>query len=157
MKIFYYCYGSAHSSVVAAAIHTGYLPMDRIPEYKEFIKLPYYDKTKNNEIGTPFFMGKDEFENEIFIIGMTNERELIKKIIISYLKECGIDHNQIYMVGTLQLVNLKTKIGGILSRRLGLVFPGRPLTIKGIQERYFDFVDLVKEVKKKFNEINFLT
>ncbi|MGB9813135.1 MAG: DUF3189 family protein [Thermovenabulum sp.] len=152
MKIFYYCYGSAHSSVIAAAIHVGYLPKDRIPKDEEFLKIPYFDKTDNYEIGTPFLMGKDEYGNEVYIIGMTNEREMIKKTIISFLKESGIDLNQIHMVDTLHLVNLKTKIGGLLSRRFKLVNVGRPLTIRGIQEKYFDFVNLVMKVKRRMSE-----
>ncbi|MGB3963216.1 MAG: DUF3189 family protein, partial [Tepidanaerobacteraceae bacterium] len=35
MKIFYCCYGSAHSSVVAASIHLGLLPSDRVPTSRE--------------------------------------------------------------------------------------------------------------------------
>jgi hypothetical protein len=31
MKIIYHCYGGTHSSVIAAAIHLGLLPEDRVP------------------------------------------------------------------------------------------------------------------------------
>ncbi|MCG0274700.1 MAG: DUF3189 family protein [Thermosediminibacteraceae bacterium] len=148
MKIFYCCYGSAHSSVVAASIHLGLLPKDRVPKYQEFERLPYYDKTNSLEIGTPFFMGRDEREMEVYIIGMMNQRELIKRAIISFLEQSKVDTKDIIFVDTLPLVNLKTKIGGILSRRIGLVTLGRPLTIRGIQERYFEFVKLVENVKQ---------
>lgn len=148
MKIFYCCYGSAHSSVVAASIHLGLLPKDRVPEYQEFERLPYYDKTNSLEIGTPFFMGRDEREMEVYIIGMMNQRELIKRAIISFLEQSKVNTKDIIFVDTLPLVNLKTKIGGILSRRIGLVTLGRPLTIRGIQERYFEFVKLVENVKQ---------
>lgn len=153
MKVFYYCYGSAHSSVVAAAIHLGYLPTDRVPSDIEFINLPYYDKTKSSEIGTPFFMGYDNCRNEIFIIGMGRERNLVRKTIISFLKHNKKDIGDILMVNTLRNVNIKTKIGGFLSRGLGLVPLGRPLTIRGIQEKYLDFVDMVDGVKVKLRDL----
>lgn len=153
MKVFYYCYGSAHSSVVASAIHLGYLPTDRIPEAKEFLKLPYYDKTNPYEIGKPFYIGDDDKGNQVFIIGMASERELVKRAIISYLKLNGKDVGQILMVNTLRNVNIKTKLGGFLSRRLGFVSFGRPLTIKGIQEEYVNFVDMVTGVKLKLKEL----
>lgn len=149
MKIFYYCFGSAHSSVVAASIHLGMLPTDRVPKPHEFIMLPHYDKTSSFEIGTPFIMGRDEFNSEIYILGMSNERELVKNAILSFASKCGINTDYIMMIDTLQNVNLKTKIGGYMSRRLGFVRLGRPLTIKGIQEKYSDFLDLVKKVKEK--------
>lgn len=153
MKVFYYCYGSAHSSVVAAAIHIGYLPTDRIPSATEFINLPHYDKTKSSEIGIPFFMGYDNCGNEIFIIGMGRERNLVRKTIISFLKYNKKDIGNILMVNTLRNVNIKTKIGGFLSRGLGLVSLGRPLTIRGIQEKYLNFVDMVDGVKVKLRDL----
>jgi len=78
MRIFYCCYGSTHSSVVAASIHLGLLPIERIPTSNEIKRLPYYDKIETSEIGTPFYMGKDEFNSEIFILGMANHRKLKK-------------------------------------------------------------------------------
>lgn len=148
MKIFYCCYGSAHSSVVAAAIHLGWLPEDRVPELEEIEKLPHYDKTASAEIGTPFFMGKDRKGAEIYIIGMASQRLLVKNAIVSFLQHSGVEPEDVIFVDAIPLVNLKTKIGGILSRRMGLVSVGRPLTIRGVQERYFDFVKMVKEVKR---------
>lgn len=148
MKIFYYCYGSAHSSVVAASIHLGMLPTDRLPCAEEFKNLPHYDKTETYEIGTPFFMGIDEYGVEVYIIGMTSERQMVIKAIYSFLTESGVDVNDLVMVDSLRNVNLKTKIGGFISRRLGFVAIGRPLTIKGIQEKYIGFISLVEDVKE---------
>lgn len=147
MKIFYYCYGSAHSSVVAASIHLGMIPTDKIPTAVDFQNLPHYDKTPSDKIGTPFFMGSDEYENNIYIIGMGPDRDLVKKTIKSYLKYNDRYLEDSLMISTLECVNFKTKLGGFLSRRLGFVSLGRPLTIKGIQEKYYDFVKLVKKVK----------
>jgi hypothetical protein len=153
MKIFYCCYGSAHSSVVAASIHLGLLPVERIPTSKEIEHLPHYDKTESFEIGTPFFMGRDEYDSEIFILGMASERKLIKKAILSFLKHLSLDTQDLMMIDALKNVNLLTKIGGFTSRRLGLVRIGRPLTIIGIQQKYRHFVKLVQGVKKRELEI----
>ncbi len=90
MKIFYYCYGSAHSSVLAAAIHTGMLSTKIIPSIAEIINLPYYDKTETPQIGTPFFFGYDELDNEVFIIGMKSDKELVLNSIQSLLQNMGV-------------------------------------------------------------------
>lgn len=149
MKIFYCCYGSAHSSVVAASIHLGLLPTNRIPTSREFTVLPHYDKTESFEIGIPFFMGKDEYDSEIFILGMASERRLIKKAILSFLTHAGVNTHDLMIIDTLKSANFLTKVGGFTSRRLGFVKIGRPLTILGIQQKYQDFVKLVTDVKKR--------
>ncbi len=105
MRIFYYCYGSTHSSVVAASIHLGLLPVERIPNSNEIKHLPYYDKVETSEIGTPFYMGKDEFNSEIFILGMANHRKIIKKAILSFLEHSGSDPRDLLMIDTLKNVN----------------------------------------------------
>ncbi len=148
-KIFYCCYGGAHSSVVAASIHLGLLPMDRIPVSSEFKCLPHYDKTESHEIGIPFFMGKDEYCTDVYILGMANQRSLVKKAILSFLMCLKVDPLNLRLVDTLDNVNLITKIGGFFSRKLGMVKIGRLLTIIGIKQKYWDFVRLVANVKKK--------
>ena len=40
VKIIYSCYGGAHSSIIASAIHMGYLPTDRIPSVEEILSTP---------------------------------------------------------------------------------------------------------------------
>jgi hypothetical protein len=148
MKVVYCCYGGTHSSVVTASIHLGMLPSDKIPSSFEIERLPYYDKVEPNEIGTPFFMGKDELGCEVYIIGMINQKQVVKKAIKSFLENSGIDTEDLLMINTLGNVNIVTKFGGFISRRLGLVKVGRQLTIWGIRQKYFDFVRLAQEVKK---------
>lgn len=149
MKVFYCCYGSAHSSVVAASIHLGMLSERGKPSIKDLINLPHYDKTRSYQIGIPFFMGTDEKGRDIYIIGMGGEKQMIKRAIISLLYELKVPDNEYVFVDTLHLTNFITKIGGVLSRRLGIIFLGRPLTAIGIRMKFFDFVNLVKHVKNE--------
>lgn len=148
MNIVYYCYGSAHSSVMAAGIHLGRLPMDRVPRAEEIENLPRYDQAKPSEIGTVFYMGQDEYDNPIYIVGMGSHRNLVKRAIISFLEISGVDTSDLILISTLESINFKTRLGGFTSRRLGLVNFGRPLTIKGLQEKYHYFCDLVQRVKE---------
>ncbi len=151
MKIIYHCYGSAHSSVVCAAIHMGLLPTDRRPSGKELMQLSRFDRTTSEEIGTVFFIGRDDHDNEVCILGMAGAKRLVKNTIYSLLELFDISTKDIVLVETLKHVNLITKIGGILSRRFGLVSIGRPLVISGIRKNYFDYVNLVKSVKESLS------
>lgn len=148
MKVFYYCYGSAHSSVISAAIHTGMVGIDHIPTPDEILHLPHYDKTENPEVGTPFFYGYDEMDNEVYIIGMAADKPLVLNSVQSFLKDCGVSAASYVFINTLDNVGIKTRIGGFLSRGLGIVVIGRPLTIRGIMDAYFDFVKLVMTTKR---------
>jgi hypothetical protein len=147
MKIFYHCYAGAHSSVVASALHCGKLPLQRVPTQEEIMAVPYYDRTTPEMIGTPYLMGYDEFGNEVYFIGMRRGSKLVKQAILSFMHICKLPHEQVHFIDALHVINLSTKIGGGLSRRLGCICFGRRLSAWGIQRCYQGFVDLVQHVK----------
>lgn len=148
MIIIYSCYGSAHSSVVAAAIHVGMLPVDRVPGYSEIVSIPHYDRTDSELIGFPFFMGVDCYGNHVYIVGMKNGKKLVKDIIYQYLKGYGIEE-QLLIVDALKTIGMVTKIGGFISRKLHLIKIGRPLTVWGIRKNYSKFIKLVQDTKNR--------
>lgn len=147
MKVIYHCYGSSHSSVIAAAIHLGWLPSDRIPAPREIMSLPHYDQTEPGEIGTCFRMGTDEAGREVYIIGMGPAKGIARRVMESVFKMCGVPDGDYVLVDTLPNVGFVTKVGGFLSRAVGLVRVGRPLTVWGIRRSYPEFVRLVGELK----------
>lgn len=149
MKIFYYCFGSAHSSVVASCLHLGKLPKTRIPQADEIDNLPYYDRTESHQIGTPFFMGVDEFGHQIYILGMGSYRKIVKNSLKDIMEIYHISPEEVLFIDSLKAVNLTTRIGGFLSRALGWISIGRPLTINGIRKNYSEYIDLVVNTKKK--------
>jgi hypothetical protein len=148
MKIFYHCYAGAHSSVVASALHCGKLPLERIPSLTEITAVPYYDQTTPDMIGTPFFMGHDEFGNDVYFIGMRRRSDIVMRAIYSFYDLYQLPIHQTRFVDALHVINLSTKIGGGLSRRLGCVGIGRSLSAWGIQRCYPGFIDLVQSVKQ---------
>jgi hypothetical protein len=148
MKVIYHCFGSSHSSVVAANIHVGNLPMDRIPTRQEIIALPHFDKTESKQIGIPFFIGKDEWNNDVYIIGMTHKKNIVRTAIISLLNIFNIAQTEIILINALEHINIMTKIGGFLSRGIGFTFIGRPIVLYGIQACYSNLINLVDKTKK---------
>lgn len=148
MKVIYNCYGSAHSSVLAAGIHVGLLPEDRVPTFGEITALPHYDQTETEEIGTIYYFGEDELGSQVYILGMKSSPKVVKRAIFSMLEEFDIDRTELVLVDSLPYVNNMTRIGGFLSRGLGLVKIGRPLTVYGLQKSYSRFVNLVQGVKR---------
>lgn len=153
MKIIYYCYGGTHSSVLAAAIHTGKLSNNKIPSKEEIYALPLYDKVTGAELGSPFYYGKDELSNEIYVLGLGTKRLLIKEFLLDYLKLFDINTEEVMLIAALPYVNFFTKLGGVLSRRLGLIFLGRPLVTYTLQRLYPDYTELVEHVKKRLKNM----
>ncbi|AZO95353.1 DUF3189 family protein [Halocella sp. SP3-1] len=151
MIIIYHCYGGAHSSVLSAGIHTNRLPVDRVPSRKEILKLPYFDKTEGQEIGIPFYFGKDEYNNKVYIQGMGRAEKIVLNTLDSFLEEKKINKNLVYVQNTLKKVNILVRIGGFMSRGLGMVFPGRLLTVYGLQLAYPNFIELVRTVKEEIS------
>ncbi len=154
MIIIYHCYGGAHSSVLSAAIHIGLLPNDRKPGKRDILQIPYFDKTTSNQIGIPFYYGNDVYNNRIYIQGMGGSDKVVKQLLKDLMEKYNIPEEDVIIVDTLKNVNILVRIGGFLSRGMGLVFPGRILTVLGLRLNYSKFINTVSRVKAKIAEFN---
>jgi len=147
MKIIYCCYGGSHSSVTAAAIHLGMLPVTGIPSSRQLLSVPYYDQQTGKDHGFFHYMGKDEYENQIYIVGKHNLGNYFEEIIRQVAEVFSLDQNEFALINTMPYVNLTMMIGGFLSRRLGMVGLGRPIVCYGTKKAYDNLVNLVNRIK----------
>lgn len=143
MKVIYHCYGGAHSSVVAAALHLGLLDKGRPPSAQELLNLPYYDKTDGNDFGTMHFMGIDKCSNPVYAAGKKNMGEKYSKILMGIAEILGVEE-ELLLVDCFKRINWSMKLGGFTSRRLNLVYLGRPILNWGTQRAFSSLVDLVE-------------
>ncbi len=149
MKIVYHCYGGAHASPTAAAIHLGILPADRVPHWSEFKKIPYFDRITHLEHGKLIFIDKDQNNHEIYVLGRRNTAKLVIKIIQEFYKLTG-DPSEFYFVDCVQLFNPLMVTGGYSSRALGWIGFGRPIVTMGT---IISYPILVSKVKKTWKHI----
>jgi hypothetical protein len=143
MNIIYHCFGGAHSSVTAAALHLGLLPRDRRPTLEELMAIPYFDNTDNSHFGSIRFMGLDEYKNAVYVLGKKSLGDRYTNILHGTAEILGVRH-QVLAVNTMPHVNWVMKIGGFISRRAGMVILGRPLVGIGTQKAYSALVNLVE-------------
>ncbi|HQA07716.1 MAG TPA: DUF3189 family protein [Syntrophomonadaceae bacterium] len=143
MNIIYHCFGGAHSSVTAAALHLGLLAKDRLPTVEELMAIPYFDNTDNNDFGSIRFMGLDEYKNAVYVLGKKSLGDRYTNIIHGTAEILGVRH-QVLAVNTMPNVNWIMKIGGYISRRIGMVLVGRPLVGIGTRKAFFALVNLVE-------------
>ncbi|KAB3538559.1 DUF3189 family protein [Alkaliphilus pronyensis] len=148
MKIIYSCYGGAHTSIVAASIHLNLLPTDRVPFIKEIMSIPYYDYITNSSIGIPLYMGRDNQSNDIYVLGMGACRTQLTELIYNYALYCNIHSKKhLHVVNSIALINLPVRVGGFMSKKLKLMYIGKPITAYGIRKDYRLYAELVQNVK----------
>ena len=149
MHIIYHCVGGAHSSVIASAIHLGMLPKTRVATNREILSIPYYDKITREQYGRIIHRGIDEYGNNIY----TLSRQFSGSLIIRALSDLSVilsgNENSVIFVNVSPAVNTSMKIGGFLSRRLHLIWPGRPIVLWGSRRAYMDIVNIVRDIKEK--------
>ncbi|MGF7185023.1 hypothetical protein GGQ84_001108 [Desulfitispora alkaliphila] len=153
MEIIYHCFGGAHSSVTAAAIHLGMLPEESVPTSKQLIDTPFYDKQENDDHGTIKHIGTDNMGNEVYIVGRRGLDSDFETFLEDFMKLNKVQANLI-IVGTLSGVNIYMRLGGYLSRKLRLTWIGRPLVLYGTKKAHMDFVKIVHQTKKQLEQEN---
>lgn len=148
MKVIYHCYGGAHSSVIAAAIHLEQLNTGEKPTPDDILKCAYFDEVPPEKQGVIHYLGKDEGGHDIFNVGLGSAGTIAEKAFPDLLEIYGQTSEDLYMVNTLGCVNFPMRLGGFISRRLKLVNLGRPLVLKGSIMAYPSLVNLVQKVKE---------
>lgn len=136
MKVIYHCYGGAHSSVTAANIHLGRLPRDRVPNYDELVHQNFFDRQKAEDTGKIIHMGTDAQGNDIYVVGRRSRPCLLENVVNGLSEFFGISMSGYIIADMSSCVSLTMKLGGFLSRRMGLVSMGRPIVTWGTRRNY---------------------
>ncbi len=154
MKIFYYCHSGVHASVVTAGIHLGLLPGDKTASTKEILALPHFDDRQGYPAGTPFFIGKDEWGNQVYTLPVGNEKLLVPRTVRRFLDLYGLPRNGVRLVDALKYTTAALKWGGYLSLDLGLKAVGRPLVLASIRRTYPNYVKQVRRLQEELGYLN---
>lgn len=148
-KIVYCCYGGTHSSPVAAAIHLGWLPRDRVPTRDELMAVPFFDRMTSADRGRVMLAGVDALGREVFVLGRGAEARGIPAAVASGWALAGGAADGLVFVDTLRCVNWFMRIGGFLSRGAGWTRVGRPIVLYGTQRAYKALLRLVEKVERE--------
>ncbi|MEW6031384.1 MAG: DUF3189 family protein [Bacillota bacterium] len=136
MIVIYHCYGGAHSSVVAAAVHLGLLPQDRPPTARELCSIRYFDKQDQSDHGRIRPMGTDAEGHAVFLLGRRNCPGLLERSVREVARHVGVGTEDVRFVDTMPCVNWFMRLGGFTSRVLRLPALGRPVVIHGTRLAY---------------------
>lgn len=150
MDVVYHCYGGTHSSVLAAALHTGVIPHRQPPEAARLLALPFMDSQDGDACGQLYFFGTDENGHRVYILGRRRNGEALALVLGGAAGEEAPDG--LILVNAMVCVPLLLKIGGFLSRRLRLTRIGRPLVVAGLKKAYPCLCELVFRVKMEVTD-----
>ncbi|MDI3256228.1 MAG: DUF3189 family protein [Kyrpidia sp.] len=151
LRVVYYCYGSAHSSIVCAAIHLGRLKEER-PSARDIIRLADFDATDTWSIGTLFFKGVDDLGYPVYTLGLGPRRHRALQSVASLLTVPGFGGSPILFAEALPQIGWLARLGGAMSRRYGQVSFGRSLSARAIARHCADlrrFVRTVREAERR--------
>lgn len=154
MNIIYHCFGGAHSSVTAAAIHLGWLETSKKPTFEELMQIPYFEVQIDEDHGIFRYMGEDEKHNKVFILGRRNLKGNFEKIVYGLAKIYG-RKDDFLLIDTMPYVNWKMIIGGSLSRGLESPKLGRKIVLQGVQDSFFTYVAFVEKIKREYLNISY--
>ena len=149
MKIVYHCYGGAHASPVAAAIHLGILAKDRLPSFRDFKRVPYFDTQTKKDHGRLIKIAPDHWGNEIYILARRNATDTVINLIKEFFKLTEGNPEEYFFVDCVQLYNLFMVAGGFSSRAMGWVGMGRPVVTFGTILSFPILVGIVNRTLRK--------
>ncbi|MGX1434093.1 uncharacterized protein DUF3189 [Cytobacillus horneckiae] len=153
----YHDFGGTHTTSLAAAYHLNILSeTNTLPNEKEILSVPYFNKLKKKDAGEFIYHGIDSEGNTVYTIGRRSSKLTVKSLY-NFSELLSIQHQmnkKIIFSNTSPVVPLAMTIGGFFSRGLGIDAIGVPLLIKGAQRCCKNIEQLVKETKKVAKESN---
>jgi len=143
--VLYHCFGGAHTSVVAGAIHLGLLP--ERPSWRQVAAFPLFDRTATRDRGWPLYLGTDDRGRRVYAMGRGRDTRGTALVLEGLLRALQLD-GRVTHHDTLACAGPLTKLGGYLSRRLGLVRPGRTLAALGVTRDIPRLLRVVEEARR---------
>lgn len=114
MKFFFLCRTGHHTSLLAAGLYLKFVETKTSSE--EVSKLPGYNEIEFADIGTPFFVGRDHHNNEVYTIGVSTKPELLSRVVGDLLNLLNKNPADWQVVNFYDCVTPFTRIGIWLKR-----------------------------------------
>ena len=143
----YHCHGGAHSSVVAAHLHLGNIPMKGEVRPEAIMALPEFDRATQDDWGSPKMVGVDGQGNQVYILGLGRITAICIRAATSLCLQLG-KGGEVVFVETLSSIGTLTRIGGFTSKVLGAENLGKNLAARGIVRSLERLRLLVASTKK---------
>jgi hypothetical protein len=118
---------------------------------KEIAALPLFDKAQKDDFAIPYFMGRDEFGHDVYIIGFGMFATICDRTLEEIFRING-RAEEVLLVNALPSIGISARLGGGLSRGWGWVRIGRPLVAWGVCRSLRGMRKMVSDVKEVLRE-----
>ncbi|MCK8823930.1 DUF3189 family protein [Fuchsiella alkaliacetigena] len=97
MKIVYYDSTGQYLAVVAAALHLKMISKQESPKWEDLKELAYFDAQNRIELGKLTLIGKDELENDIYILGSGSVAQIIERALLDLNKLLAVEEEFLFV------------------------------------------------------------
>lgn len=137
-RVLYSCYAGTHSSVLAASLHLGLLDCQR-----RVCDLPFFDRRVSAEIGVPALVGVDQHGSEVYAMGTGWLSARLEKPLCDLI-EVASPGARACVCSVRGFLDLTARVGGFVSRRCHMVWPGRELIAASLARKIPDMERAVR-------------
>lgn len=146
MKVIYSCYWGGYLAVVAASLHLGYLDSCKY-SVNNILSLPMFNKIPDEDLGELFFLGTDNNNRKVYVIGSKKSGHLIEKTFKGIAEIYGLYNDSIVFVNLNNYYNVLLNLGIFLIKRLGIKNFGLKIIIREIEKNYDTLKKVVQSVE----------
>ena len=115
---------------------TGILNMHNPLTWQDLFTCPYFDTVDKKDTGKINYMGKNATGDDVYIMGCKNAGSIVETVVNELEKVVHFNTSELLMVNTVPCLNNWMRLGGFLSRQLGLVKAGRFFLFHGSKQAY---------------------
>ncbi len=110
MKIFFLCRTGHHTSLLAAGLHLGLIKGSKGLRHV-VLGIRGWNDINLKDVGTPFYVGMDKDNNEIYTIGIASNSFMMERVVNEIIKLIGIEAEERRIINVSEAVSGWTRIG----------------------------------------------
>lgn len=153
MKIIYSSYFGSYLPVVASAMHLDILTPFVLPTFEQIFGLPYFGTKYSRMYGNFFYIGMDEYNNEVYTIGCKNLSDVMQRAHKSISSFFNLDDIQYYDIDEGEMGKIKIRIAENLLLLQTTSEISERIIYSHIKNRYLNISKTVLKVKKEIQEV----
>lgn len=121
----------------------------RRPSLEELLSLNLFDRVEPRDFGRLIPVGRDEFGNDVYVLGCGRNREIVIRTLKGFSRLLGDNPDDFLLADVYPLINWVMRVGGFASRVLRLVALGRPVVAAGTLLAYPRLAGLARETRRR--------
>lgn len=152
MIVIYHGHAGAVSAAVAAAIHSGLLPEDRVPPAREILAVPEVWAVASGTAGRLVWLGRDGQGHDIHFLGHRARFDVLERVVREVGARLGVDTSDILYVDTVPAVGWAARSLGAAVGFLGIGRLALPALVALTRAAYPRLAKLVRQTRARLGQ-----